>query len=171
MGGAIRDDLARQLEPLGLQLHEAPAPRGRYSSVTVHDGIAYVSGQVSRLKDDVIAGPVDEHTPSDVLKLAAEACVLRALGALATIDDVYEFDRVLFLRGYVNAVPDFTAHSAVLDEASTLLQSIFGDRGSHSRSAIGVSSLPSLGLLEIEMVVSLIARPDHNSEHSKGDFS
>lgn len=158
MGSVIHDDLLQRLEGLGLPLPEPPAPRGKYSSVTVHGGIAYVSGQVSRLKDDVITGPVDENTPSEVLKLAAEACVLRALSALATIDDACEFDRVLFMRGYVHAAPGFTAHSAVLDEASTLLHRIFGDRGSHARSAIGVSSLPSSGLLEIELVVSLIVR-------------
>lgn len=159
MSDYLRNDLRIRLEELGLRLPEVPKPQGHYVGVTVHNGIAYVSGQVSRLKDGVITGPVDDQTPANTIKLAAETCVLRALSVLTAIGDEYEFERVLFMRGYINAVPGFAAHSAVLDGASSLLHAIFGERGSHSRSAIGVASLPSSGLLEIELVVALTANP------------
>lgn len=156
----MRKDFETRLAPLGLQLPDIPAPRGNYVGVTVHGGIAYVSGQVSRLADEVITGPVDRDTPGDIIKLAAETCVLRALSSLTSASDGYAFDRVLFLRGFVNAAPGFTTHSAVLDGASDLLHAIFGERGRHSRSAIGVASLPSSGLLEIELVVALTETQD-----------
>lgn len=149
-------DLAGRLAQLGLALPPAPSPRGDYVSAVIHDGIAYVSGQVSRAGDEVIAGPVDHATPPDVLRHAARTCVLRALSALsATLPVNVAVERVLFLRGFVNAVPDFTKHSRVLDEASSLLHEIFGESGRHARSALGVSSLPDAGLLEIELVVAL----------------
>lgn len=163
MRGLMENNLRTRLGELGFQLPEAPRPRGKYIGVTVHNGIAYVSGQVSRLGGDVICGPVDENTSSHTIKLAAETCVLRALSALTAVENAYGFDRILFMRGYINAVPGFTAHSAVLDAASELLHVIFGERGVHSRSAVGVSSLPNCGLLEIELVVSLITNPPRDT--------
>jgi enamine deaminase RidA (YjgF/YER057c/UK114 family) len=153
-----------QLNQIGLKLPDSPAPRGQYSAVTVHNGIAYVAGQVSRLADDVITGPVDQTTSPDKIKFAAQTCVLRALSVLTTLEDSYVIDRILFLRGYVYASSDFTSHSAVLDHASDLLHALFGERGRHARSAIGVSSLPSAGLLEIELVVAVTPKPLASSD-------
>jgi enamine deaminase RidA (YjgF/YER057c/UK114 family) len=152
------NEVQTRLNEMNLQLPNSPAPRGQYRAVTVHGSIAYVAGQVSRFANEVVTGPVDRTTSPDRIKLAAETCVLRALGALTTIQDDYVLDRILFLRGYVNATNDFTGHSAVLDHASILLQAIFGERGTHSRSAVGVASLPSAGLLEIELIVAVTAK-------------
>lgn len=148
-----------RLHQMGLALADTPAPRGQYSSITVHNDTAYVAGQVSRLPDGVIIGPADEFTSKDTFKLAAETCALRVLSVLASVEDRYVIDRPLFLRGYVYSTADFTSHSAVLDPASELLHAVFGEKGSHARSAIGVASLPSAGLLEIELVVAVTARP------------
>lgn len=147
--------LGHRLEALGLKLPAPPPPRGSYTGVIVHDGIAYVSGQVSRVGDETIMGPVDDRTPPETIRAAAQACVLRALSTLGTIEHEGAVARILFLRGFINAVPEFKGHSAVLDEASELLLAIFGEAGRHARSAVGVASLPSGGLLEIELVVAL----------------
>ncbi len=158
-----------QLDLIGLTLPDSPAPRGHYTAVTIHNGIAYVAGQVSRLADDVITGPVDQETSPDKIKLAAQACVLRALSVLTTLEGDYEIQQILFMRGYVNAASDFTDHSAVLDHASILLHAIFGERGRHARSAIGVTSLPSAGLLEIELVVAVAPKATAPTVESHAD--
>lgn len=153
-------DIAGRLAQMGLTLPLAPAPRGAYVSAVVHDGIAYISGQVSRVGDEVIAGPVDHATPHDVIRHAARTCVLRALSVLAsTLPPTTVVERILFLRGFVNAVPGFVNHSQVMDEASTLLHEIFGENGRHARSALGVAGLPGGGLLEIELTVALTDAP------------
>jgi enamine deaminase RidA (YjgF/YER057c/UK114 family) len=81
--------------------------------------------------------------------------VLRALSALEQerggLDAV---ERILFLRGYVYARPEFQDHSRILDPASRLLHEIFGERGHHARSAVGVASLPDGGPLEIELMAA-----------------
>ncbi|MFB8343856.1 RidA family protein [Brucella cytisi] len=151
-------EIESRLNKIGLRLPDGPVPSGHYSTVTIHNGIAYIAGQVSRLADDVITGPVNRLTSPDKLKLAAHVCILRALSALTTIEDDYEIQRILFLRGYINAAGDFTGHSAVLDHASILLRAIFGERGHHARSAIGVASLPSAGLMEIELIVAVLPK-------------
>ncbi|WP_321803693.1 RidA family protein [Burkholderia sp. BCC1993] len=150
-----------RLAQLGMALPPTPSPRGAYVSVVIHHDIAYVSGQVSRVGEQVIAGPVDNATPPDVVRHAARTCVLRALSALAAaLPTTMMVERILFLRGFVNAAPDFVNHSQVMDEASLLLHEIFGDKGLHARSAIGVAGLPGGGLLEIELTVSLAHGPD-----------
>jgi len=72
----------KRLAELGLHLPEPPEPRGEYVAAVVHGGIAYVSGQVSREGQQVIAGPVTPDTPPAIVAQAARACVLRALSVL-----------------------------------------------------------------------------------------
>ena len=154
--------IADRLAELGMTLPPPPSPRGAYMSVVIHDGIAYVSGQVSRVGDEIIAGPVDHTTPPDLIRHAAHTCVLRALSALAAaLPSTTAVERILYLRGFVNAVPEFVNHSQVMDEASSLLHEIFGENGRHARSALGVAGLPGSGLLEIELTVALA----HGSVH------
>ncbi|MGF6771069.1 enamine deaminase RidA (YjgF/YER057c/UK114 family) [Paraburkholderia sp. GAS199] len=149
--------IAARLAQLGLTLPPLPSPRGAYVGVVIHGGIAYISGQVSRTGDDIIAGPVDHTTPRESIRDAARTCVLRALSALAAaLPSTMTVERVLFLRGFVNAVPEFGNHSQVLDEASLLLHEVFGESGQHARSAVGVAGLPGGGLLEIELTVALV---------------
>ncbi|RKF36124.1 RidA family protein [Paraburkholderia fungorum] len=149
-------DVVARLAQLGMALPPPPSPRGAYVGAVIHDGIAYISGQVSRVGDEVIVGPVDRDTPHHVIRRAARTCVLRALSVLvATLPATTAVGRILFLRGFVNAVPDFVDHSRVMDEASSVLHEIFGENGRHARSALGVASLPGNGLLEIELTVAL----------------
>ncbi|MFC0542751.1 RidA family protein [Kutzneria chonburiensis] len=146
--------IEQRIAELGFALPPSPAPRGVYEPVVVHGTVAYVSGQLSRVDDTVMRGPAE--MPSRLTTSAAQACVLRALSALRhSLGDLDRVSRILFLRGFVNARSDFQDHSAVLDPASTLLLDIFGDAGRHARSAIGVASLPSGGLLEVELTVAL----------------
>ena len=145
-----------KLHSLGLSLPEAPAPKGDYVPVVVHNGTAYVSGQVCRLERDVITGPARADTPDQTLALAANTCVLRALSALEqAIGDLDKVERVLFMRGFVFAEDGYEQYSKVLDHGSRLLIEVFGERGRHARSALGVAGLPSSGLLEVELVVAV----------------
>lgn len=159
--------LERRIAQLGLALPAAPAPRGAYESVVIHDGVAYVSGQVCRIEGGVIAGPVSDTTAPETIRRAAHTCVLRALAALqAGMPAAFDLDRTLFLRGFVHAAAGFAYYGRVLDEASTLLHEILGARGRHARSAIGVAGLPDGALLEIELVVALERTPGDGLEPS-----
>jgi enamine deaminase RidA (YjgF/YER057c/UK114 family) len=148
-------DWRTRLSELRLSLPAPPAARGNYRPVVVWNDIAYVSGQVCRTADDVIHGPADEATAPSIVARASQVCVLRALSALHAQVGLDSIAQILFLRGFVSALPGFKRHSAFLDPASDLLTSLFGERGQHARSAIGVSSLPDDGLLEVELVVGL----------------
>ena len=88
-----------------------------------------------------------------------EAAHLAAVDALSTIAEALgglaEVRRIVSLRGVVNATPDFTEHTRVIDAASDVLVEVFGEHGRHARPAIGVSSLPAGLALEIELTVQV----------------
>lgn len=140
-----------KLAQLGIVLPEPPTPRGEYVPVVVHGGVAYVSGQLSRIGNHTIAGPVTSATSQHDIARAARACVLRALSALDQAVGLEQISRFLFLRGFVYAEPGFEDFSRVLDEASKVLVEIFGEQGLHARSVAGVAGLPNSGMLEIEL--------------------
>jgi enamine deaminase RidA (YjgF/YER057c/UK114 family) len=145
-----------RLRAAGLELPAPPKPQGDYASVVIHRGVAYVAGQLSRTPDGVIRGPVDSCTPEALIQRAAEASVTRAISALqGAVSDLDLVERILFLRGFVHAAWGFEQHSWVLDHVSAVVRIAFGDNGIPARSAVGVSSLPSCGLVEIELVAAL----------------
>lgn len=147
-----------RLQALGLQLPPVPGPKGDYVPVTIHGGVAYVSGQVCRQGDGVICGPVSERTPVQVVSEAGRVCALRALSVLEHAVGLDNIERILFVRGFVYGTEDFQNFSRVVDGASQLLIDVFGEQGRHARSAIGVAGLPSGGLLELE-VTAVIKTP------------
>lgn len=140
-----------RLAGLGLVLPPTPGPKGDYVPVTVHGGVAYVSGQVCRQGSGVITGPVDDQTSPQVVLEAGETCALRALSVLEHAVGLENVERILFVRGFVYGAPGFQDFSRVVDGASQLLIEVFGERGRHARSAVGVAGLPSNGLLELEV--------------------
>ena len=147
--------IRHRLEELGLVLPENIVPRGEYEPVVILNGLAYVSGQVCRINDGVIKGPLTDQTPEEVLALAGRACVLRALSLLERYIGLEQVQQIVFLRGFVYGTAGGLNYSAAVDGASRLLLDIFGDRGRHARSAIGVAGLPSDGLLEVEIVAAI----------------
>lgn len=129
-------------------------PRGRYRSVVRSGATLYLSGQVSRLGDKVITGPAGED--QEQMRFAARVAALRALSALDAKLAEGERIRLLKLTGDVMAAPAFSGHSAALDAASEIFLSVLGeDCGSHSRTAIGVASLPGTGMIELDLICAV----------------
>ncbi|MGY1951028.1 RidA family protein [Pseudomonas pergaminensis] len=122
---------------MGLQLPEAPGPKGDYVPVTIHAGVAYVSGQVCRLGDGVISGPVTDQTSPARVTQAGQTCALRALSVLDQAVGLENVERILFVRGFVFGGEGFQRFSNVVDGASQVLIDVFGEQGRHARSAVG----------------------------------
>lgn len=156
---ATSTEVFGKIAALGIEVPPLAKPSGLYEMVTIHAGIAYTSGQLSRLDNAgaLIAGRMQANSPLDQAVRGARVCLMRALVALHDrLGDLSCIEKFLFVRGFINADADFTRHSQVLDHVSQLIQDLFGaDVGSHSRSALGAGSLPSNGLVEIEFTVAL----------------
>ena len=150
--------LQQRLSDLGLVLPESATPGARYAAVVVHEGLAWVSGQLPREGDVVVAkGKLGRDIAIPAAQHGARIALLRALAALR--DELGGLDRVqqvLKLTVYVNSTEDFTEHSAVADGASTLIYELFGpESGKHARTSVGVAQLPRDGCCELDLVVAL----------------
>ncbi|HEY8977077.1 MAG TPA: RidA family protein [Burkholderiaceae bacterium] len=150
--------LTHRLAALGLVLPGTAAPGARYAAVVVHDGLAWVSGQLPREGDRVVvAGKLGRDVDVPAAQRGARIALLRALAALRDeLGGLERVRRILRLTAYVNSTEDFTQHSAVADGASALIYDLFGpELGHHARTSVGVAQLPRDGCVEIDLVAAL----------------
>ena len=151
--------LSKRLQTLGIELPTPREPAFSYNAVVIDNGLAWVSGQLPWLDGSnslVYSGRLGEHVNVTEGKSCARACILNGLAVLEeTSGSLDRIERVVKLVGYVASAKDFHEQPAVIDAASNLLVEIFGDAGTHARSAVGVAQLPRGAPVEIELVVRL----------------
>jgi enamine deaminase RidA (YjgF/YER057c/UK114 family) len=149
--------IEQRLQDLGLQLPEATPPLHQYVPVVLHRGVAYISGQVPRVDGNVpYPGKVGSDVSIEQARELAEVCVLKGLSCLkATIGSLDHVEQILKVTGYIQTAPGFYHPSKVLDAASELLERIFGEKGRHARTAIGVAELPSNAPVEIDFIIAV----------------
>lgn len=152
---SIEDRLAQ----LGLTLPAAGAPVANYVPVVLEDGLAVVSGQLSRDGDRLVAGRIGEALTVEDGQAAARLCGLAILAQLraALGGDLDRVRRCVQLTGFVNAAPGFVDHPQVINGASDLMVAVFGEAGRHARAAVGAGSLP-LGAA-VEVAATFAVRP------------
>ena len=153
--GAIEDRIAQ----LGYTLPGESTPGGNYvPSVAVSDpGLVYLAGHVARKPDGtMITGKLGADVRIEDGYEAARVTALNLLGSLkARIGELDRVGRIVKLLCMVNCTPDFGEQPAVANGASDLLVEVFGDRGRHARSAVGMATLPGNVCIEIEMIVEV----------------
>jgi len=145
----------QRLVELELELPEPAQPAGNYIGAVAFDGLLHTAGHGPRRADgSVITGKLGADLD---VEAGYEAARVAALGLLATIrHELGSLDRVeqvVKMLGMVNATPDFGRQPAVINGASDLLVELFGERGRHARSAVGMGSLPFGIAVEIELIV------------------
>jgi enamine deaminase RidA (YjgF/YER057c/UK114 family) len=146
-----------KLKSLGLVLPDAPAPVANYIPTCRIGGLLFVSGQISRRGDGkVITGKLGAGLDIAAGREAARVCALNILAqARAALGSLDRIERIVKLTGFVNAAPDFKDHPQVVNGASDLLVELLGDKGRHTRSAVGLSSLPVDAAVEIEAIIAV----------------
>jgi enamine deaminase RidA (YjgF/YER057c/UK114 family) len=148
--------IADRLTELGIVLPEAAAPVANYVPFTVSGSLVHISGQLSRGSED-IRGTVGVDVD---LKSAIHGARLCAINLLAQFraacgGDLDRVMRVLRLGGFVQAGPDFDAIPDVINGASDLMVQVFGDRGRHARSAVGVYRIPLGYAVEVDAIIEI----------------
>ncbi len=149
--------LENRLHEMGLALPPAAEPAFQYVAVTLHGGIAYVSGQLPKVDGTVrLTGKVGADVTLEQAQDAARICILQGLACLTeALGRSDRIARILKITGFVASAPGFNDQPKVLDAASFLLVDAFGDAGQHARSAVGVAELPRNAPVEIEMIVAI----------------
>ena len=146
--------VAARLEELGITLPE-PSTAGVYRPAVRSGAQIYVAGQLA-LRDGVIVNP--GHLGTEVSMPegfeAARICAINALGAVHALLGSLEDLRLIRAVGYVASTPEFSEHPAIVNGASELLRSVFGEeRGLGARVAFGVVSLPMRSPVELELLM------------------
>jgi len=146
-----------RLASLNITLPSPPKPAGSYVPVVITDKLAFVSGQIP-IKDGkvVYVGKVSEQITIEDAQKAARLCIINALAHLKTeLKSLDRISKIVRVSGYVNSSSDFTEQPKIINSASDLLFEIFGQKGQHTRIAIGVSSLPLNSVVEIDLVAEI----------------
>lgn len=132
-------------------------PGGSYLPVVIHDGIAYVSGQLPRLNNELqFLGKVGDDIDLVTAREAARLCAMQCLAALdKELGGLARVVRLLKVNGYVASAVGFTQQPAVIDAASEYFAEVLGARGQHARAAVGVAELPRGAAVEIELMAAI----------------
>jgi enamine deaminase RidA (YjgF/YER057c/UK114 family) len=147
-----------KLHKLGLRLLPVPTPVGAYLLAQRSGSLLFVSGTTCYLDNGklLFTGRVGKELNVEQGYQAAQQTMLNLLSVVkAELGDLDRVERIIKLNGYVNSAPDFDKQPSVINGASDLLEKIYGLRGKHARTSIGVSDLPGHIPVEIEMVLEI----------------
>ena len=147
-----------KIKELKIELPEAKAPVGNYVATKISGKTLYVSGQVSiNSKGELIKGKVGKDLTTDQAYKAAERCGLSIVAQVkkACNGDLSKIKSCIKLTGFVNSTEDYTEQPKVINGASDLIASIFGEAGMHTRAAISANSLPLGVAVEVDAIFEL----------------
>ena len=150
-------EIEKKMRGLGLELPEVPKPVASYVPAVRSGNYVYTSGQVPFVKGELMhKGKLGGDLTIEQGYECARVTAMNCLAAVrSVIDDLDRVKQIVRVTGFINSAPGFTDQPKVLNGASDLLVEIFGERGKHSRLAIGTSELPLGAPLEIDLVVEI----------------
>ncbi|MDJ0686316.1 MAG: RidA family protein [Alphaproteobacteria bacterium] len=154
MTGQIDERLAK----MGVKLAAAPKPAAAYVPYVKTGNLVFISGQVPFVDGELtFQGKVGVDFTLEEAQECARICALNILSVAkdACDGDLDRITRIVKLGGFVNCKDDFEQHPAVINGASNFMTDVFGEKGQHSRFAVGAGSLPFNVAVEIEAVIEI----------------
>jgi enamine deaminase RidA (YjgF/YER057c/UK114 family) len=148
-----------KIKELKIELPEAKAPVGSYVASKVSGNMLFISGQISiSANGELIKGKLGRELKTDEGYEAAKRCGLSILSQVkkACKGDLSKIKSCIKLTGYVNSTEDFIEQPKVINGASDLIASVFGDAGMHTRAAVSTNSLPLGVSVEVDAIFELI---------------
>jgi enamine deaminase RidA (YjgF/YER057c/UK114 family) len=145
--------IEKKLAELGIALPSPRSPIANYVPFVLSGKLLTVSGQICFGADGkmVAAGQLGGAVSLDNGQKAARACAVNLLAQVkAALGDLDKVARVVRLNGFINSAPGFTDGPKVMNGASDLMVEVFGDKGRHARTTVGVSALPADAAVEVD---------------------
>ncbi len=145
----------QRISELGIVLPQVATPAGAYVPAVVSGNLVFTAGQIPLVDGKLAAtGKVGKDLTAEQAKEFARICALNAVAAVkSVIGDLDRVKKVVKVVGFVSSDPSFSQQPAVVNGASELLEQIFGEKGIHARSAVGVAVLPLDAPVEVELIV------------------
>jgi enamine deaminase RidA (YjgF/YER057c/UK114 family) len=145
-----------KLAELGLTLPQVVPPVAAYVPAVQSGKLVYVSGQMPIADGKVLAtGKVGAGISPEQAKDLAERCALNALAAIDSLVGLENVIKIVKVTGFVASAEGFTGQPGVINGASELFGTVFGEAGQHARSAVGVAELPLGVPVEVEVIVEV----------------
>ena len=147
-----------KIKELKINLPEAKAPVGNYVATKVSGKMLFVSGQISIDESgQLIKGKVGKDLDTEAGYNAAKRCALSIIAQVkkACDNDLSKVKSCIKLTGFVNSTDEFIDQPKVLNGASDLIASVFGDAGMHTRAAVSTNSLPLGVSVEVDAIFEL----------------
>ena len=148
----------KKIEELKINLPEATNPVGSYVATKVANKMLFISGQISISSDgELIKGKLGKDLNTEAGYEAAKRCGLSIVAQVkkACEGDLAKVKSCIKLTGFVNSTEDFIEQPKVINGASDLIVSIFGDAGMHTRAAVSTNSLPLGVSVEVDAIFEL----------------
>ncbi len=149
--------IEQKLNSLGLTLPQTPKPVAAYIPAIQVDNMVYTSGQIPVVTGELkFKGKLGREISQEQGYEAAKICAINALSAIkSVIDDLDRIEQIVKVVGFVASTDGFTDQPAVINGASEFLKELFGEKGAHARSAVGMAELPLGAAVELEMIVKV----------------
>ena len=147
-----------KINKLGITLPKAPDPVGSYVASKIIGKLLYISGQISiNDKGELIKGKLGKDLKTEDGYEAAKRCALSIVAQAKKIcqNDLNKIKSCVKLTGFVNSTEDFIEQPKVINGASDLIVSVFGDSGMHTRAAVSTNSLPLGVSVEVDAIFEL----------------
>ena len=147
-----------KIKELQIELPEAKAPVGSYVATKMVGKLLYISGQISmNSKGELIKGKVGKDLTTDDAYKAAKRCGLSIVAQVkkACDGDLSKVKSCIKLTGFVNSTEDYIEQPKVINGASDLIASIFGEAGMHARAAVSTNSLPLGVSVEVDAIFEI----------------
>ncbi|HEU4342349.1 MAG TPA: RidA family protein [Candidatus Binatia bacterium] len=150
-------EIEKKLAALGLELPGVPTPAANYIGYVRVGNLLFIGGNIGRLNGQLkYAGKVGAEVTLEQAYEMARNCALNHLAIIkAALGDLDRVERIVKVLGYVNVAPGFTDMPRVVNGESDLLVELWGDRGRHTRAAVGVASLSREAPVETEVIVQI----------------
>ena len=148
----------KKIEELKIKLPEAKPPVGSYVATKITGNLLFISGQISIAENgELIKGKIGKDLSTEQGYDAAKRCGLSivAQAKVACNGDLSKIKSCIKLTGFVNSTEDFTEQPKVINGASDLIATIFGDAGMHTRAAVSTNSLPLGVSVEVDAIFEL----------------
>ena len=152
----MNDSILAKLHSMGLALPEVPTPVAAYVNFVRSGNLIFLSGGLPIDGTRKIIGKVPTQVSINEAKDAARMIMLNRLAVIReAIGSLDKIKQIVALNGFVNSEADFYEHPQVINGASEFLVELFGDKGKHSRTALGAAALPLNVAVEINLIVEV----------------
>ena len=145
-----------RLKALGIELPPVAVPAAAYVPFVQTGKLVFLSGHIAKLNGKPWVGQLGLNLDTETGRLAARAVAIDLLGTLhAAVGDLNRVTRIVKVMSLVNSTPTFTEQHLVTNGCSELLAEVFVDKGTHARSAFGVSQVPLGACVEIDLIAEI----------------